>query len=56
MIKYNPSHTPLEQLKSYLQINTSHPTPDYDTCTEFLVEYAKDLRLECEVCCVCCVC
>uniref|UniRef100_A0A0N5ACS5 N-acyl-aliphatic-L-amino acid amidohydrolase n=1 Tax=Syphacia muris TaxID=451379 RepID=A0A0N5ACS5_9BILA len=32
--------------RKYLRINTAHPTPDYETCKQFLLELGAQLNLE----------
>ncbi|OMJ11281.1 Aminoacylase-1 [Smittium culicis] len=37
------------RFREYLKIETVHPTPDYQKCTEFLVQQAEEIGLECKV-------
>lgn len=39
-------HVAVTKFREYLRIKTVHPTPDYETCTLFLKEYAHLLSLQ----------
>lgn len=42
-------HPAVTNFRNYIRINTVQPTPDYASCTSFLVQQAKELDLDCEV-------
>ena len=42
-------HIAVEKFREYLRINTVQPNPDYESCTTFLLQYAKELGLKSKV-------
>ncbi|OMH85084.1 Aminoacylase-1 [Zancudomyces culisetae] len=39
----------VSRFRKYLQIKSVHPTPDYESCREFLIDQAKEIGLEYQI-------